>query len=840
MHAQPSKTAAREQLNNSTALSPPANDDDVNAFLETAAPATPKPHLEIYWLNKALPSPGDEAAGLVMTIAEPIHKKVGKRYEEANDGKQPAKFRKIEAEYEKFWRYYRVTVRSLDDVSVLLLAAAKRGAIRVAGRPVPIDEPFAQGIEMRRNGMVLLDEPSRFVAVDLDTLPLTFPMDPATAAAKVLEMLPPECRGVRTLVQRSAGYGITLCKNSSTLYRWSNKGPCKLRLWIEFAEPISRDMLKYLLRDYLNANTSVIYIDPSVWRPAQPIYLSVTFAGMEDRYRGQRWIMVEGDKPTVRVPDDLLAEMQAAADAAREAREQARRDCPAGQTDRENALGALGAISKKFDDVTGEDWFVIVAAVHHEFNGSQEGLDILHDFAKGSPKYRVEYMTARYDGMKAEGGVGLGSLIKIATDRFGYTPKKKKDPDAGTAFGDVSGVGGTSVGGDDDDVADDTSEGKKKDDQKLYEGEDGNLFTKDVKPLRYVIKGVLARGSLTTMTAITGHGKTALATEMLAAIISGRGEEILGVPVKQGRVAYIAYENPEDFRRKLAAVLHTRGIDRECISRNLRVFTESQSTTDMRRALRRWAKGGDLTLVVIDTLQAHFPGDDFNDNAQIVRYFRKELRPICETIPGEPATLVLGHPRKGTDAEEELVPFGGGSAMNEIDANLSVWLKDGLLKLHWCQKLRGAPFPPVLFKLRLHDSGIIKNEEGEQVPTPILDFIRVEKEKRMSARAQDRSATQLLAMIAKHPTGSQMDWAREMGLAGKGSVSRWLAKLQKERAVKKVGMVWTLTAAGKASLKTWMEAGGKLGTGGEDFGDVGDEIDPSSLSDTDVEAFLTD
>ena len=84
-------------------------------------------------------------------------------------------------------------------------------------------------------------------------------------------------------------------------------------------------------------------------------------------------------------------------------------------------------------------------------------------------------------------------------------------------------------------------------------------------------------------------------------------------------------------------------------------------------------------LVIYDTFQAGFDGDEFNNNAQVLKFI-KRLRPLTILL-GQPAVLVLMHPTKNA-GEDNLVPYGEGSIMNEVDGNLTVW-SSGSIKIPW-------------------------------------------------------------------------------------------------------------------------------------------------------------
>jgi len=128
-------------------------------------------------------------------------------------------------------------------------------------------------------------------------------------------------------------------------------------------------------------------------------------------------------------------------------------------------------------------------------------------------------------------------------------------------------------------------------------------------------------------------------------------------------------------------------------------YPDSQQPPKCSPKLKPWRPrpkraGEGSALPYLDTLQSYFPGDDFSGNAEVLKFMRS-LRPITE-IRGEPTVLVAAHPVKGATTEN-LVPYGGGAILNEIDGNFTQTPSpDGkTTKLHWFGKLREADFEPI-------------------------------------------------------------------------------------------------------------------------------------------------
>jgi hypothetical protein len=102
--------------------------------------------------------------------------------------------------------------------------------------------------------------------------------------------------------------------------------------------------------------------------------------------------------------------------------------------------------------------------------------------------------------------------------------------------------------------------------------------------------------------------------------------------------------------------------------------------------------GEKFTLVLVDTWQAYFDGRDPNNNAEAVSFTRR-FRPLT-LLKGQPVVIIAAHPPKQAK-DDSLLPYGGGGTLNEVDGNFTFRLdENGLCRLHWLGKIRGALVRP--------------------------------------------------------------------------------------------------------------------------------------------------
>jgi hypothetical protein len=309
----------------------------------------------------------------------------------------------------------------------------------------------------------------------------------------------------------------------------------------------------------------------------------------------------------------------------------------------------------------------------------------------------------------------------------------------------------------------------------------------------------LPSGYLYGVTGRRGSGKTALMiTGSLAVIKGGKdGAAIIGYDVEQGRVAYITKENPADFRMKLAVNCYVHHIDRDLLNKNLLVLDgRTDSPAAICEALRIDAENnGPFQLVCYDTFQAGFAAagaGDFNENAAVLT-FLISLRPITEIL-GRPSGLIAFHPTKNA-TEEDLIPYGGGSIMNEIDGNLTLWsMAPYQIKLHQ-NRVRGPEFEPMHFVIEKLSCEDIIDKQGRQILLAVLRASTAEAVEERATVARNKNVGLLRAML-NDPDGTQRDWATASGLS-KSTLNDRLVALQKERLVEKVKGAWRITEKGK-------------------------------------------
>ena len=325
-------------------------------------------------------------------------------------------------------------------------------------------------------------------------------------------------------------------------------------------------------------------------------------------------------------------------------------------------------------------------------------------------------------------------------------------------------------------------------------------FCGEFRPISYAVDKLMREGSLYAITGRTGEGKTAFLVMLALAIATGRGE-LIGRKVKKGRVALCTAENPDDLRMRLMVACFVFNIDLSIIDHDIMISDNRVSP----EAIIDWVKASkiDFTLIVIDTWQAYFDGKDADDRTQAVEFTRR-FRPLAN-LPGAPVVVIAAHPNKNA-SDNQLIPSGGGTVLNEIDGNFTM-LRDetGLHRFHWLGKIRGVSFEPLYFKIDHFDSPDVITVEGARVQMPVMSPIaEAEVEARADSLANRDIA--LLETMALNPGGSERTWAAALNLS-KRAVHAMLTRLKSDKLTVTKARRWHLTKDGERMARDNAEKG---------------------------------
>jgi hypothetical protein len=324
-------------------------------------------------------------------------------------------------------------------------------------------------------------------------------------------------------------------------------------------------------------------------------------------------------------------------------------------------------------------------------------------------------------------------------------------------------------------------------------------FTKDFISPDYLIDGLLQRRFFYLLTARTGAGKTSLAL-LFAACVA------LGVPVgplqtDKGRVLFFAGENPDDIRARWIAMSQQMDFDIDTIDVYFIPGTFKISQLIKRIHAEVDALGG-VEFLIVDTSAAYFETDNENDAIQMLHHAHR-LRDLVK-LPGGPCVLANCHPIKNA-TDDNLVPRGGGSFLNESDGNLTARNDNMTVELHWQGKFRGPDFAPMNFMLKSVTHERLKDTKGRLIPTVVASHLSDIAHQELAGIAR-LDEDLMLQALSKNATASFADLAKDLnwytakGEPSKSKVQRTLVRLKRDGLVKQERGRFMLTDKGKKAI----------------------------------------
>jgi hypothetical protein len=333
-------------------------------------------------------------------------------------------------------------------------------------------------------------------------------------------------------------------------------------------------------------------------------------------------------------------------------------------------------------------------------------------------------------------------------------------------------------------------------------------FIQGFVPPDYLIDGMLQRRFIYALTGQTGHAKTAVAL-LIARQVSMVEVAWLGRHrVTRGRVLYFVGENPDDVRMRVIGADANRKDDVQ--ADQIWFIPGVFDIAAMRAEVEQYLETrGHLSLIIVDTSAAYFPGNDEVSNTQMGAYARM-LRSLT-LLPGGPTVLVLCHPIKYVQEPSQLLPRGGGAYLAEMDGNLTLWrTAEDVVELYY-NKMRGPGFQPITFRLEQIKADALVDTSGRQIGTVQAVYITAQEEEQRLSEDEIENRRVLAAMLKTPGSegGSFRVWAEAIGWfsndgeAYKKRVERVIGRLfnTKPRLAHQRFNKWELTDEGKEKAR---------------------------------------
>lgn len=327
-------------------------------------------------------------------------------------------------------------------------------------------------------------------------------------------------------------------------------------------------------------------------------------------------------------------------------------------------------------------------------------------------------------------------------------------------------------------------------------------FVAGFVPPDYFLEGVLQRRFIYSLTGKTGSGKTSIM--LLISALAAMGKDLKGRELEHGRILYLAGENPDDIRMRWLAMSDHMGFDVKDIAVNF-VIGRGPGFSDLIDQITDEVEALDgVAMIIVDTSVAFFEGSDENSNTEALAHALR-LRGLTE-LAGGPCVIVNCHPVKNA-SDDNLLPRGGGSFLNEMDGNLTtVKVEDATVKLHWQGKFRGPEFDPIMFGLEKVTTDLIKDSKGKLIPTIIAKALSDSEVRELRASVHSNEDMVLAAMLNQEGASiadiaKACGWTYKGGLPDKSKVQRAFKGLEGKKLIDKLHDSYVLTAKGKKAAK---------------------------------------
>jgi hypothetical protein len=300
-------------------------------------------------------------------------------------------------------------------------------------------------------------------------------------------------------------------------------------------------------------------------------------------------------------------------------------------------------------DMAHQPWLEVGMALHHETRG--EGFDYWCEWSELGSKFPGrDTLRHRWDSFgKGDGGVITGrTLVRLANQ-------------AGAALN----VGGPASPDEFEAMVADALQELEVTPSKAprFHFEPIATFS-SATALPWMVKGVLPKGALGVVYGASGSGKSFVVLDMGMAI--ARGVEWRQRRVKQGRVAYIAAEGADGFRKRIAAYCQANSLDPSTIPMTvLNAAPNLMEKDDARDIVLGVKASGGADLIIVDTLAQSMPGANENAGEDVGKALG-----YCKLIHKHTGAMVLLIHHSGKDATKGARGWSGLRAA--ADAEIEV------------------------------------------------------------------------------------------------------------------------------------------------------------------------
>jgi hypothetical protein len=253
------------------------------------------------------------------------------------------------------------------------------------------------------------------------------------------------------------------------------------------------------------------------------------------------------------------------------------------------------------------------------------------------------------------------------------------------------------------------SQEKKAQDFKLLSAHE---FAK-VKPLEWLVKGVIPRAEIGTIYGASGVGKSFLSLDLMASIAVGK--LWIGRKVKRGRIVYIAAEGAGGFRNRVAAYAKHHGINLTDLPILFLTDAPNFLKEDDPQAIAELVNAeGQFDLIVIDTVSAVTPGANENSSEGMGLLINH-----CKNLHQATNATILLIDHSGKDASQGVRGWSGKYAA--MDFVIEITKKNDCSVAKVRKQKDGIEGAEYAFKLITVDLGV--DDDLDPITSCVIEYL---------------------------------------------------------------------------------------------------------------------
>lgn len=356
-------------------------------------------------------------------------------------------------------------------------------------------------------------------------------------------------------------------------------------------------------------------------------------------------------------------------------------------------------------DLPYPDWNTILMALHHVSSGTKEGLEIAQEWSSQDPRWDAREVRDKWRSYGKQTGekVGRGTILHYAQEH-GWNRITARD------FMPI----------------DDQFE----EDEPLQSHL--TFLTPEEcaqqKPRGYVVKGMVAPGDVGCIVGAPGAGKSVFGPSL--AFHVAQGANFFGHRVKQGKVFYVAAEDPHGMCGRVEALSKELGDTKDfLLNREVSDLLASDGRRGLSKdfvALEQEVIAQKPVLIVIDTLAMAFPGLEENSAEAMGRVVELARR----LAKSGAAVLLIHHDTK----EGGGLPRGHSLLNGALDVSICLKRKNDLVIGALSKNRNGPCDAKIAFHIKPVDLKI--DEDGDKITAPIAVPTKYDALSMLSAKEQ--------------------------------------------------------------------------------------------------------